>query len=105
MEENKNLNDLPQYHIDRDTMCKIVEQTVGTARLLDAFCYGKYTETSSFSLFRCSDEYYILHRDSGMLINWYKHLGRTNTCSQSDRTEDDYIEFFSLLSEELKELE
>ena len=105
MKENKRLNDLPQYHIDRDTMCKIVEQTVGYDRLLDAFCHGEYITTSSFSLFRYDDEFYILHRDSGMLINWYKHLGRTNTCSQSYRTEDDYIKFFNLLSEELEEIE
>ncbi len=105
MKENKRLNNLPEYHIDRHTMENIVERTIGYERLLDAFCYGEYVTTPSFSLFRYDDEFYILHRDSGMLINWYKHLGRSNTCSQSGRTEDDYIEFFILLSDELEEIE
>lgn len=47
------------------------------------------------------DEYYIIHLESGMMVNWYKHLGRTNTCSQKDRTIDDYYEFFRLFKEEL----
>lgn len=46
-------------------------------------------------------EFYIIHLDSGMMVNWYKHLGRTNTCSQSNRTIEDYYEFFKLFKEEL----
>lgn len=30
------LEDLPQYHIDRDLMCKIVADTIGYERLMDA---------------------------------------------------------------------
>jgi len=103
MTSETRLNYLPQYHIDREEMCKLVERTIGIERLLDAFCLGEYTTTSSFSIFRYEDEFYVLHRDSGMLVNWYKHLGRTNTCSQPNRTAEDYVEFFSLLSKELKE--
>ena len=29
------------------------------------------------------DEYYIIHLPSGTMINWYKHLGRTNTCNKN----------------------
>lgn len=54
-----------------------------------------------FAWFSNSDEYYIIHLESGMMVNWYKHLGRTNTCSQKDRTIDDYYEFFRLFKEEL----
>lgn len=43
----------------------------------------------------------IVHLDSGMMVNWYKHLGRTNTCSQSNRTIEDYYKFFKLFKEEL----
>lgn len=35
---NDKLGYLPQYHIDRDELCKIVEKTVGYERLMDAFC-------------------------------------------------------------------
>lgn len=35
----KTLESLPQYHLDRDLLCKIVSETIGYERLLDAFCY------------------------------------------------------------------
>lgn len=94
------LEDLPQYHIDRDLMCKIVADTIGYERLMDAFDYGTVV-CDSFAWFRNSDEFYIIHLDSGMVINWYKHLGKTNTCSQSNRTVKDYYAFFNLFKEEL----
>jgi len=81
-------------------MCKIVADTIGYERLMDAFDYGTVV-CDSFAWFRNSDEFYIIHLDSGMVINWYKHLGRTNTCSQSNRTVKDYYAFFNLFKEEL----
>ena len=99
MNENR-LSPLPQYHIDRDKLCEIVKETVGYDRLMDSFCYGTIV-CDEFAWFSNSDEYYITHLESGMMVNWYKHLGRTNTCSQKDRTIDDYYEFFNLFKEEL----
>ena len=97
--ENK-LKNLPQYHIERDELCKIVEKTIGYDRLMDAFCYG-IVVCDEFSWFQHGDEFYIIHLASGMIVNWYKHLGRTNTCSQSNRTVEDYYEFFNQFKEEL----
>ena len=94
------LESLPQYHIDRDKLCEIVKETVGYDRLMDAFCYGTVV-CDEFAWFTNIDEFYIIHLDSGMMVNWYKHLGRTNTCSQSNRTIEDYYEFFKLFKEEL----
>ena len=94
------LSPLPQYHIDRDKLCEIVKETVGYDRLMDAFCNATVV-CDEFAWFSNADEYYIIHLESGMMVNWYKHLGRTNTCSQSDRTIDDYYEFFRLFKEEL----
>ena len=96
----KHLSPLPQYHIDRDKLCEIVKETVGYDRLMDAFCHGTVV-CDEFAWFSNSDEYYIIHLESGMMVNWYKHLGRTNTCSQKDRTIDDYYEFFRLFKEGL----
>lgn len=98
--DEKRLTSLPQYHIDRDKLCEIVKETIGYKRLMDAFCHGTVV-CDEFAWFSNSDEYYIIHLESGMMVNWYKHLGRTNTCSQSDRTIDDYYEFFRLFKEEL----
>lgn len=101
LDKNENhLSPLPQYHIDRDKLCEIVKETVGYDRLMDAFCHGTVV-CDEFAWFSNSDEYYIIHLESGMMVNWYKHLGRTNTCSQKDRTIDDYYEFFRLFKEEL----
>lgn len=95
----KTLESLPQYHLDRDLLCKIVSETIGYERLLDAFCYGVVV-CDDFAWFKNEDEFYIIHLDSGMMVNWYKHLGRCNTCSQN-RTADEYYQFFNLFKEEL----
>lgn len=47
----------------------------------------------------------IIHRDSGTIINWYKHLGRTNTCNKEGFTLADLKELLLLLKEDLKEVE
>lgn len=39
-------------------------------------------EDDEFRYWKYGDEFYILHKDSGTLINWYKHLGRCNTCNK-----------------------
>lgn len=54
-------------------------------------------------LYRWEDEFYIIHRDSGTIINWYKHLGRTNTCNKEGFTLADLKELLLLLKEDLKE--
>lgn len=98
----KRLADMSQYHIDRDLFCKIVNKTVGYEKLNDAFSYaGEFAQDEEFAWWRHDDEFYILHKRSGMMVNWYKHFGRTNTCSQENRTVEDYYIFFTLLNEEL----
>lgn len=97
----QNLNYLPHYHIEREDFVKIIECTIGYEKVLDAFCYGEFNQCDEFAWWRYDDEFYIVHKDSGMMVNWYKHLGRTNTCSQKDRAIEDYREFFTRFSEEL----
>lgn len=96
------LIDLPQYHIDRDDFNKVIAATIGYEKLYDAFSYaGEFAQDDEFAWWHYSDEFYVLHKNSGMLVNWYKHTGRTNTCSQNNRTLEDYYEFFTRFSEEL----
>ena len=102
LELDKKLRMLDQYHIERDLFCKIVEETIGVEFLLDAFCYGQFNCTDDFVWYRVDDEFFISHMNSGMTVNWYKHLGRTNTCSQKDRTEEDYRIFFTMFKAELE---
>lgn len=100
--KEERLTYLPQYHIDRRDFEKVIEDTIGYEKLGDAFSYaGGFTQDDEFAWWRFEDEFYILHKNSGMLVNWYKHAGRTNTCSQSDRTLEDYYEFFTKFNEAL----
>lgn len=48
-------------------------------------------------MYKEEDEFYIIHFHSGTIINWYKHLGRTNTCNKEGFSTDDLIEFLVLL--------
>ena len=96
------LETLPQYHFDRDKMCKAFDEVFTTDEFVD-ICVecSANRHLESFSLFWHSDEFYILHRPSGIMINWYKHLGRTNTCNMWDFTLDDLREFLEKLREDL----
>lgn len=60
--------------------------------------------TYNFSLFRYEDTFYILHRDSGTLITYYKHVGRSNECSREDFNDEDLAKFFKLLAEDLQHM-
>lgn len=96
----KNLETLSQYFIDRDLMVSLFSEFNGLLEMVYDGMYG--AKTDYFKLFREGDEYYIIHLDSGTMINWYKHIGRTNTCNK-DLTIDEYREFLRLLYEDLKE--
>lgn len=58
-------------------------------------------ETSNFKYWRFGDEYYFLHKTSGTLIYYYKHLGRSNTCNKI-LTLQEYIIFVDNFITEIK---
>ena len=104
MKKSKYLSELPQYHFDRaefvttfrsifsdDELCDL-EIDCQTCRCLDKFLLH-YSE----------GEYYIIHKPSGTIINWYKHLGRTNTCNKEGFGLTDLQELLKELYEELKD--
>jgi len=93
--ETKNplFKDLPQYHFDREDMCTVFDVN---------FTYWLWEHieesTDEFLLTKHDDEFYIIHFPSGTIVNWYKHIGRTNTCNK-DLTLDDLREFKKMLLE------
>lgn len=95
--------DLPQYHFDRGDFCKVFNEVFTPDEIVDleSDCQGGM-HLDHFFLFHYEDEFYILHRDSGIMINWYKHLGRTNTCNRSDFTLDDLRVFLNALKADMK---
>ena len=101
---NLPLSTLPQYHFDRDAFCQVFNDVLNEDEgdRVYVACQGNTHRYDSFSLFHSDDEYYILHRDSGVLINWYKHIGRTNTCNREDFTLDNLRSFFELLKKDMR---
>lgn len=96
------LTTLPQYHFDRNEFCKVFEEVFTDDDFVDiVVSCGANKHLDDFSLFRWEDEFYILHRRSGAMINWYKHMGRTNTCNKPDFTLNDLREFLFELRKDL----
>lgn len=98
----KALETLPQYHFERNDFTKVMFEVFTNDEFvdIDVTC-GTNEHLDEFSLFRWEDEFYILHRNSGVMINWYKHAGRTNTCNKPDFTLDDFRCFLKKLREDL----
>lgn len=90
---NPLFKELPQYHFDRGEMC-----TVFDVDFMDWFWEHIGDRNDEFLLTRSGDEFYIIHFQSGTIVNWYKHMGRTNTCNKN-LTLDDLREFKKMLLE------
>lgn len=94
--------DLPQYHFERDDFCKAFELNATDAELCEMLSSYHFI-TSSFLFQRVDDEFYIIHLNSGIMINWYKHLGRTNTCNRRDFKYTDLLTFLKMFMEEWRD--
>lgn len=97
------LSPLPQYHFDRDEFCRVFHEVFTSDQICDieSECIRSLCHYGDFSLFYDESDFYILHRDSGIMINYYKHLGWTNTCNRPGFTLDDLRVFLKALKEEL----
>lgn len=96
VEKINNLEALEQYAIDRDLFVEIF-------RPIDEFIWDNYDyESDDFKFWGYIDEYYILHKPSGTLVNWYKHLGRTNTCNKI-LSEEEYKTFVEMFTADWRE--
>lgn len=83
-----NLDYMKQYPIERDLFCEIFSEIDNLLVFeINLPFYG-----DEFIIEWHNDEWYILHTISGTLVNWYKHLGRCNTCNK-DLNIDEYKEF------------
>jgi hypothetical protein len=100
------LQELPQYHFDRDAFVSTFEQVFTESEIdnIEDMCQQR-TTLNEFLLFYHPDweEFYIIHLPSGTIINWYKHLGRTNTCNKENFTISDLEKLLEMLKVEMKE--
>lgn len=95
---------LPQYHFDREEFCDAFMSVFKTnERITDILvaCECRSMLGNEFLGYHFDDEYYIIHLPSGTMINWYKHLGRTNTCNKNLDIRG-LIEFLILLDNDIK---
>ena len=87
VERDDALQELPQYHFERDEFVSTFEQVFRSDEILEleVMCQH-YTTLNSFLLFYNPnwEEFFIIHLPSGTIVNWYKHLGRTNTCNKEN---------------------
>lgn len=93
---------LPQYHFERIEFTTAFLNTFTAEQIEEIFskCIDN-EQTANFAFFRYDDEFYIMHKDSGTVINWYKHLGRTNTCNKDGFGLEDLKEFLHLIRVDL----
>lgn len=100
------LPELPQYHFERDTFVSTFEQVFDEAEIdsIEDMC-RQHTTLNEFLLFYHPDweEFYIIHLPSGTIVNWYKHLGRTNTCNKDYFNISDLKNFLERLKVDINE--
>lgn len=96
------LETLPQYHFERDNFTAVFKKVFSTDQIneIEEKCTCN-DQTDYFAFLRFEDEFYIVHKDSGTIINWYKHLGRTNTCNKPGFELTDLEEFLELIKKDL----
>lgn len=102
--KSKYLQEIPQYSFDRDDFVDAFKKIFSNDEIfeLEVACQERKL-LYDFLLYYAYDEFYIIHLSSGTIINWYKHLGRTNTCNKEGFDINDLLELLKALKEELKE--
>lgn len=95
---SKYLQVLPQYHFDRAEFVDAFKRVFSIDEIYDLeVACQEHRCLDDFLLYYADDEFYIIHLDSGTIINWYKHLGRTNTCNKEGFSLLDLMELLKLL--------
>ena len=96
------LQELPHYHFDRDDFVDAFKRTFSSDEILDLeIACQEHKCLEDFHLYYAENEFYIIHLSSGTIINWYKHLGRTNTCNKDGFGLNDLQELLKALKEEV----
>lgn len=97
------LKKLKEYYFPREDFISEFRKVFTNVEILTILSYCENIHiTEEFFLLYENGEYYIIHRDSGTMINWYKHLGRTNTCNKKGFTKKDFHKFLTLLRKSFK---
>lgn len=95
--------DMAQYYFDRNLFVDCFESVFSNDEIfaLECACQA-HKLLGDFLLYYTEDEFYIIHLPSGTIINWYKHLGRTNTCNKEGASLKDLKELLQMLKKEME---
>ena len=99
----KQCDKLPQYHFERKEFVDAFKEIFTTDEILgiEELCQHDSSLRDFHLFYTTLEEYYIIHIPSNVVINWYKHLGRTNTCNKADFELVDLKAFLKLLKNNL----
>lgn len=100
--ESKHLQELTEYYFSRNAFVDAFKKVFSDNEIfeLEVACQG-HRSLYDFLLYYAEDEFYIIHLVSGTIINWYKHLGRCNTCNKEAFGLDDLQELLKALKYDL----
>ena len=83
-------DNMEQYHFEREDFCNVFNEVFTNeqyGKLFDLLTSGY--SSYKFILTRYDDDFYVLDTETGLLITWYKHLGRINMTNDKTLTLDE----------------
>ena len=95
---------MEQYHFEREDFCNTFNEVFTSEqydKLFDILTSGY--SSYEFILTRHDDDFYILDTETGLLITWYKHLGRINMTNDKTLALEELHQELSKLREDLEE--
>ena len=95
---------MEQYHFEREDFCNVFNEVFTSeqySKLFDILTSGY--SSYGFILTRYDDDFYILNTETGLLITWYKHLGRINMTNDKTLTLEELKLEFIKLKKDLEE--
>lgn len=95
---------MEQYHFKREDFCNVFNEVFTSeqyGKLFDILTSGY--SSYGFILTRYDDDFYILDTETGLLITWYKHLGRINMTNDKALTLEELKLEFIKLKKDLEE--
>ena len=97
---------MEQYHFEREDFCNAFDEVFTSDqydKLFDLMTRHDRYRSYKFILTRHDDDFYILDTETGLLITWYKHLGRINMTNDKALTLDELKQEFIKLKQDLEE--
>lgn len=95
---------MEQYHFEREDFCNTFNEVFTNDqydKIFDLLTSGY--KSYGFILTRFDDDFYILDTETGLLLTWYKHLGRINMTNDEALTLEELKLEFIKLKKDLEE--